>query len=282
MEITKLFFYSLLFYSLVNGVTYAGCSNILEEVNAADACTKIKTFRSNNVSKSPILLIAIHGDSPFRNPSYQYAFAKILASKSNNTIAIGLLRPGYTDSLGRTSDGNKGDAVGDNYDRTRVTQIAAAIKELKLHYKPAKTVLAGHSGGAAITANLIALYPELIDHAVMVSCPCNVKKWRNDMFAFTKEPIFNTDIPTLSPSDLVSSVSRNTKISIFTGSDDRITRSYLSSEYQFLLKEEDVVTSLRIIEGDHEIFLKDEVINSIASLIDNHNSQLTLTKHKNN
>ena len=73
----------------------------------------------------------MHGDSPFNNPAYQYRFAKLVASKNSNVILVGMLRPGYTDPLGRTSDGVKGDAIGDNYDKKWVNQVAQAITELK-------------------------------------------------------------------------------------------------------------------------------------------------------
>ena len=66
-----------------------------------------------------------------------------------------MLRPGYTDPIGRTSDGVKGDAIGDNYDEKRVNQVAQAITELKKLYSPSKVILVGYSGGAAITTNLI-------------------------------------------------------------------------------------------------------------------------------
>ena len=46
-------------------------------------------------------------------------------------IAIGLLRPGYTDENGRTSDGVRGLTVGDNYDDGRVSPIARAVERMK-------------------------------------------------------------------------------------------------------------------------------------------------------
>ena len=189
-----------LFYA---NLVHAGCEDISNEIFADNSCTKIRTYRSADVTDKPILVVALHGDSPFNNPGYQYRFAELVANKNSNVISVGMLRPGYTDPLGRTSDGIKGDAIGDNYDEKRVNQIAQAITKLEKLYSPSKVILAGHSGGAAITANLISLFPLLIDHAFIVSCPCDVNAWREDMFSLTNKSIFKGKIETLSPIDLV-------------------------------------------------------------------------------
>lgn len=253
---------------------YASCEDVLREVKVDDVCTKISTYKSEHLTDKPILLIALHGDSPFNNPGYQYVFAKKVAEENNNIIAVGMLRPGYTDNEDRQSSGDRGDAVGDNYDEPRVTQVAGAITRLKALYQPQKIILAGHSGGSAITANLIALYPDLVDHAVIVSCPCNVEKWREDMYALTEEPIFTKRIETLSPVELVDSVPEKIKVSMFIGSRDPVTKKYLSEEYQSLLSERGVSVSLQEVEGEHNIFLNDEVINSVTTLIRNYNEAL--------
>ena len=252
--------------------------NILDEVLVNQISTKIRTVKSNNVSKKPILLIALHGDAPFNNPSYQYGFVKKVANKINNLIAIGMLRPGYTDGRNRTSDGIKGDAIGDNYDKTRVKQIAEAIIELKRYYKPSKLILAGHSGGAAITANLIALYPDLVDHAYLVSCPCNVNSWRKDMYKLTKKPIFNGELNTLSPIDLIASISKNTKISIIIGRNDVVSKAYLSKEYKSALEKVGIDVSLKMVKGEHNIFLNNEVIYSIRKIINIYNNTIPSEK----
>lgn len=145
----------------------------------------------------------LRGDAPFNNPGYQYRFAKLVADKNSNVVSVGMLRPGYSDPMGRTSDGVKGDAIGDNYDEKRVNQIAQAIEYPKSMYSPSKVILAGHSGGAAISANIISLFPLLIDHAFIVSCPCDVNAWRKNMFLLTNKSIFRGNIDTLSPIDLV-------------------------------------------------------------------------------
>jgi predicted esterase len=259
---------SLFFTNLV----HAGCGDILNEIFAGNSCTKIRTYRSADVSDKPILVVALHGDSPFNNPGYQYRFAKLVANKNSNVISVGMLRPGYTDPLGRTSDGVKGDAIGDNYDKKRVNQVAQAITELKKLYSPSKVILAGHSGGAAITANLISLFPLLIDHAFIVSCPCDVNAWREDMFSLTKKSIFRGNIETLSPIDLVEHLSKKTIISIFVGKDDKVDRPILSEKYKTAATKEGLKVTLEVIDGQHDIFLSPDIINAITEIVSGYNN----------
>ena len=261
---------SLFFTNLV----HAGCGDILNEIFAGNSCTKVRTYRSANVTNKPLLVVALHGDSPFNNPGYQYRFAKLVANKNSNVISVGMLRPGYTDPIGRTSDGVKGDAIGDNYDKKRVNQVAQAITELKKLYSPSKVILAGHSGGAAITANLISLFPLLIDHIFIVSCPCDVNAWREDMFSLTDKSIFRGNIETLSPIDLVDHLSKKTIISIFVGKDDKNTRPILSEKYKKAATKEGSKVTLELIEWQHNIFLSPDIINAITEIVSGYNSDL--------
>jgi len=253
---------------------YAGCASNANEIFAENNCTKIRTYRSTNVTDKPILLVALHGDAPFNNPGYQYRFAKLVANMNSNVISVGMLRPGYSDPAGRTSDGAKGDAVGDNYDEKRVNQVAQAITVLKRQYSPSKIILAGHSGGAAITANLVSLFPLLIDHAFIVSCPCDVNAWRDGMFLLTNKSIFKRNIRTLSPIELTSHLRKKTVISIFVGKDDKVALPILSKKYKKAVAEHGVKVTLELIEGQHEIFLSPEIINAITEIINDYNMAL--------
>jgi hypothetical protein len=57
------------------------------------------------------LVIVLHGDAPFTNPRYQYAFASNLADLVSGTHVVALLRPGYADPFGAKSDGDRGFAL---------------------------------------------------------------------------------------------------------------------------------------------------------------------------
>ncbi len=261
-----------LFYA---NLVHAGCDDISNEISADNSCAKIRTYRSTDVTDKPVLVVALHGDSPFNNPGYQYRFAKLVANKNSNVISVGLLRPGYTDPIGRISDGVKGDAIGDNYDAKRVNQVSQTIKELKRLYAPSKVILAGHSGGAAITANLISLFPQMIDHAFIVSCPCDVNAWRENMFSLTNKSIFRGNIDTLSPIDLVDRLNKKTTISILVGKNDKIALPILSEKYKKAATKKGLKVTLKLIEGQHDIFLSPDIINAITKIITGYNKANT-------
>jgi pimeloyl-ACP methyl ester carboxylesterase len=119
-----------------------------------------RAYQSARLSAHPHLLVVLHGDAPGINPSYQYVFAQRAAAALNDVIAVGLLRPGYADGMGGKSEGSRGWAIADNYTAGDIASVAAALKALKTRYHAADLTLAGHSGGAALTADIIALYPQ--------------------------------------------------------------------------------------------------------------------------
>ena len=197
---------------------------------------------------------------------YQYEFARLIAQHCDNVVSVGLLRPGFKDHLGRKSQGRKGFNVGDNYNRTRIDIIAEYIQALIDEYQPSKVIVAGHSGGAAITAKLIAYYPELVDYAFIVSCPIDINVWRKDMFKLKKYPLFLSELSTESPIDLIYEISEKTIVNVFCGV-DQITQSYLSEEYVERLESVGKRGALSLIKGEHDIFMDDGVLNSVVSTI---------------
>lgn len=236
-----------------------------DEIIVETTKTYIKTYKSDALTNRPVLMVALHGDLP--NPTYQYTFARIVAGNSDNTISVGMLRPGYTDDVERTSDGVMGETVGDNYDAPRLQQIAAAIRQLGAHYNASKVILAGHSGGGAITAKLIAAYPGLIDHAVVVSCPCDVNSWRADMYETSQYEGFNGPIDVVSPIDVAASIPNSTSVTIISGRQDRVAKTYLSQRYYDRLMAAGKQAEITFIEGEHSIFLRREIISSIIAKI---------------
>ncbi|MBQ4836844.1 alpha/beta hydrolase family protein [Pseudoalteromonas luteoviolacea] len=264
----------LLFLSIslffVNTVK-AQCNSALNDVNVQGVCTKIKTYKSDEITKTPVLVVALHGDSPFNNPSYQYEFANQIALHSINTVSVGMLRPGYTDHLKRTSDGVRGETVGDNYDESRIHQIAKAIQKLKVYHNSDKVILAGHSGGSAITAKLIALYPRLINHAFIVSCPCNIPQWRADMYKSSHYEGFKKSLATISPIELIDNVANEIGITLFVGKDDKVTKPYLSNEYFAALKKAGKKVDYHVIDGDHRLFLNQTILNSVVDVVSDYN-----------
>ncbi len=245
-------------------VASGSCGDSTDGVFANGWCLKLQTYKSEHLTDSPALIVALHGDAPFNNPSYQYRFAELVSELSDDTVSVGLLRPGYTDADGRTSDGERGLTVGDNYDAERVASISSAIESLSTRYNARKVILAGHSGGAAITAKLLALHPGLVDHAFVVSCPCDINRWRADRFAASGYEGFRGDLNVQSPIDLAQDVPATSKVSILVGRDDANTTPDLSRAYFDALKAAGKQAHFQVVEGDHEIFLAEDVVSAVS------------------
>jgi pimeloyl-ACP methyl ester carboxylesterase len=75
---------------------------------------RVNAFASEEKGESPVLVVVIHGDAPFNEPDHQYVFAAKVAANHRDVVAVGLLRPGYSDPEGNTSDGERGLAAGDS------------------------------------------------------------------------------------------------------------------------------------------------------------------------
>ena len=246
----------------------------LQWVSTSTGCLHIYTYKSDKILSNPNLVIVIHGDAPFNKPGYQYLMAKKIAERNSNSIAISLLRPGYTDPDGNTSDGKKGLTTGDNYTEEVINAISEAIEHFKTLYHPNKIILVGHSGGAAISADIIGLKPGLIDEAVIVSCPCNVSKWRNYMGKQQPEnPAWRDSVKSISPIDVADKISKNTEVLIISGEKDSIAPTELSGEYYNKLKTNGIKSRLiKVPNKGHEILLNDSVFATLKTIISQSNS----------
>lgn len=174
-------------------------------------------FVSAERSECPILVVVLHGDAPRIEPDYHYIFAAKLAASHRNVVAVGLLRPGYTDPEGHTSDGERGEAVGDNFHITNTDAIADVIGELKRCWNARKVVVAAHSGGGTLAANVLGRHPTLIDQALLVSSVFDVEKWRQYMFLQTDVSAFQGRLETLSPIDLIVKMSAKVEVTLMVG-----------------------------------------------------------------
>lgn len=201
------------------------------------------------------LVIFLHGDSPRRNPTYQYRMAKAIADQWPGTVAAGLLRPGYADGCGTGSGGVKGNMMGDNYTPEVVASLASTIKALKAEFSPERTVVMGHSGGAALTGLLAARFGDLQDQSVMISCPCDLPKWRDVMVKLTDNPRWKTDMPGLSATAEVPSIPSGLDMRLFVGSDDRVTPPFLSEDFVAAAKARGMDLPLTIVPGAKHDFI---------------------------
>jgi pimeloyl-ACP methyl ester carboxylesterase len=146
---------------------------------------------------------------------------------AENVLAVALVRPGYPDGTGESSSGNSYGRA-DNWPRTNVAEIGAAIERLRNKYKPYTVIIVGHSGGAAIAAVLLGMKPNLADAAVLVACPCDLVAWRAG----------RRGAPWVSenPIQWVEKVSSAAKVIALTGSKDDTTVPGLAETYVERLK----------------------------------------------
>ena len=201
---------------------------------APDGRVKSRVYSSDGLTEHPVLVVWLHGDLGPGSELYETTLQ--LANLSENVMAAGLLRPGYTDAEGDTSAGRKGRAIGDNYTADVADDVNAVIDDLKTRFHPRAVVVMGHSGGGGVTANLLGRYPEDANAAVLIACSCDPKEF---MTRFVRE---HPDIPqglpnpSLSPIDTVSRVSRKTLVRLVVGTQDTVVLVQPSEAYAAGLK----------------------------------------------
>jgi pimeloyl-ACP methyl ester carboxylesterase len=219
----------------------------------------------------------LHGDllAPGAPPTYHYAFARRAAEQMDDVVAAALLRPGYADDDGDRSEGKQGMRTGDNYTPEVVDAVAVEVRELQTKFHPAATVLAGHSGGAAITGNLLGRHPSEVDAALLVSCPCDLSVWRNHMmkYYFPKvgpfSLLFLAPVKSLSPVDLAAGVPPSTRVRMVVGSQDPVAPPNLTREYAEALRKRGVDVAVTIAPGlEHDILLEPVVSEQLKRLVE--------------
>ena len=238
-------------------------------VGAAGHRLWTQVYPSPQLSAHPTLLLVLHGDAPFNKPDYQYTVARQVAQANPNVVAVALLRPGYTDPAGHQSDGERGETTGDNYPPAVIDAIAAALTTLKARYHAGRVVVAGHSGGAAITADLLGRHPGLADAALLASCPCNVATWRAHMKRHTGGgAIWDQPVASVSPEQVVARIPASTRVALLVGTADSIAPQALTQEYYRRLQQQGIPATLHELPGlGHEIFLGKAVQQEIKGLL---------------
>ncbi len=226
-------------------------------------------FVDSEELNAPELILVLHGDAPFNDPSYQYSIAKKIAAENKNVVAVGILRPGYKDDEGNRSQGERGEATGDNYTKEVLESINNLTSELKNKYNPSRITLVGHSGGAAISANLISQYPDIYSNALLISCPCDLHQWRKHMKKLQPDTqIWDKKVSSLSPIEGIKTIDDATQIAIVHGVNDRIVPINIANEYVNALEENKKNVNLVILEGQgHEVAFNSKVFEILQSLL---------------
>ena len=227
-----------------------------------------RAFANTNLSAHPHLIVVLHGDAPGRNPSYQYTFARNAAPALNDVVVVGLLRPGYKDPMGDQSEGKRGWALADNYTPEDIASVAAGAKALTGKYHAADLTLVGHSGGSAIAADILALYPHLARGALLVSCPCDVPAFRWSMMKYQWNPLWLIPVNAVSPQDHVAQIPADTVVRMVIGSADPVTPPRLTYAFADKLKADGGdVQVLTLPNLGHEVLLEPAVLEQLRILM---------------
>lgn len=229
---------------------------------------RAQVYPSAKLSPHPTLLLVLHGDAPFSKPGYQYILARQVAQANPDVVAVGLLRPGYTDPTGHQSAGQRGEATGDNYTPAVLDAIAGAVTALKAHYHAGRVVLAGHSGGAAITAGLLGRHPGLADAALLAACPCDVPAWRAHMKRRVGGSIWDQPVASVSPEQVSARIPAGTRVTLVVGANDSIAPKEFTQTYYQRLRQQGLPAKLVELPGaGHELFLSPVVLQEITPLL---------------
>ena len=250
-------------------------------VSSNKGCIGIQPLQEIDKSKSK-LVVFMHGDYSQKDSEraklrreWYMEFSESINAHSSNFFH--LARPGYRTENGNRSDGGdkKGTDRGDNYIWKRDIQpVGFAIQQLKDTYNPEQLIVIGHSGGAATTGILIGRFPDLIDEAILLACPCVVKEWRRHRVTQRgRIPNSKNTWPRSdSPHKHVNAISADTNVHIVIGEKDNNTLPKFSKKYLTLLnkKNKDVSAYLYVIkDADHASVLFNPETTSIIEKIVN-------------
>jgi poly(3-hydroxybutyrate) depolymerase len=237
----KIIFVVCLSYALSFGTVYAQSCPEADGVTRIDGqleCLAIQTTSkttsktinsANSVKPVRNLLVYLHGDSS-RGGLFDRHFKHFTPFADQNTVFVGMIRPGYADSKKNVSTGDKMGG-GDNYTAHNVDAVANAIRALKTKYKARQVVVVGFSGGAATVGVILGRYPDLIDDAVLIACPCDLtirrQGWKNQK---------NIVRRSISPHEVADKVFKTAQVTAITGDADANTAPEQVTGYIATLK----------------------------------------------
>ena len=242
----------------------APCANedFTTHVSGGGECLVIATFGLPAAERPNVLVVWLHGDQSDGGPPTSHVKpAQQVATQfaADRVLSIAMWRPGYSDAQGNASGGDNHNRT-DSYTKTNMTIVGEAIARLKSHYSPARTVLVGHSGGAATAAVLLGMTPTLADAAVLVSCPCDLRAWRTGRRWWPNSE---------DPLAWAAKVPSSDKVIALTGTADDNTSPQLAQTYLAALTAHQIdARFVPIADATHNSALRaPEVIEAVGSVM---------------
>jgi pimeloyl-ACP methyl ester carboxylesterase len=208
-------------------------------------CLIYRIYRSAIIEANPTLIVVLHGDVSSGGPAnYHRKIAESVARdrRAKNLVAVALVRPGYEDGDGETSSGSHNGRA-DHYTAQNIDEITAVMTRLRERFEASSILVLGHSGGAAISGVVIGRHPALASAAVLVSCPCDVGRWRSGRRAWVQSE---------SPHLWADKVATTTTVIALSGSRDDNTSPQLAQRYVEALNKRNIKARFELIpDADH-------------------------------
>lgn len=210
------------------------------------------------------LVVWLHGDVSSGGPAnYHFPIAQKAADDlaSQRVLSVALVRPGYPDGSGESSSVSfTNGGRSDHYTKDNISEVGAAIEKLRSRYKAKKVILVGHSGGAATAAVLLGMRPHLAEGAVLVSCPCEIVRWRVGRRAWGRSE---------NPLDWTGRTPASAHVIALTGTNDDNTGPELAKVYVAALGAHGIDATFAPIPGatHNSAFRSAEVTDAIAKLL---------------
>ena len=245
--------------------------NYVSDFTGCIAITIHRDLNSEENLDNKKLVFFIHGDQI--KPKVTYFDNFVLNFLIDDAVLISITRPGWINKKNNKSDGKKNISNGDNYiPNIDVDPIYRTIKKIKKRFNSKEIIVIGHSGGAAITGILFGRFNNIINEAILISCPCIVPLWRKNyieqLSLKNKQKICMPKYKSQSPHEYVRKIDSKIKINIFVGQDDKNTLPFFSHQYHSLLKKFGKNVHLKIFSGNHTSVLKNrKMIESIRTII---------------
>jgi pimeloyl-ACP methyl ester carboxylesterase len=250
MQYARLMFIILGVFLSQSTHAYALCPKDADPTRWIDGgkyCLAMRLAGRIDGGKAKKLVVLIHGDVSAGGPA-DYMYKRAGAFGNDETIAVALIRPGYEGSKRSISQGSHNNRR-DNYTPTNIDAIADAILRLKKRYGVTRTIVVGHSGGAAITGVMLGRHPGIADGAVLVSCPCNIPEWRLQRGR-------KSQWRSLSPHTFVDRIPSASSIIAITGNKDDNTSPDLGKSYVNMLRKRGIDASFLSVAGGAHGFEK--------------------------